>query len=229
MPHQARVALLVEDYSGERVRQTTPNWRARMATSITQLKKRLGEGTLRQLQAALEEDRFDAVAEALITYYDKLYDKHINNKTGQGNGTGTRKGKVVELTLENEVTLPSSSLETTQGTTIVSNDPQENANLLAGKVSDAAADWLRRKTRRQQRELRQYHRLKKRRLFSRFFGAGLCGAFVAFFVYKFTPLGDYLQIHKTYRHHFPTGTFANIKPMQTENKPWDTGKGRTRK
>ena len=45
----------------------------------------------------LDAGEWRQVADLLLPYYDKLYDKHIKNETGTGTGTGTRRGEIVAV------------------------------------------------------------------------------------------------------------------------------------
>ena len=64
----------------------------------SKIEKRLGADRLQQCRDALEKRDFASVADTLLSYYDKLYDKHIKNKGGTGSGSGSRAApiKVIE-------------------------------------------------------------------------------------------------------------------------------------
>lgn len=93
---ESRLDLLVEDYaSGDA--QSTGDWHERMKTSVAQLTKRFGSENVSKVIDALDAGEWRHVADLLLPYYDKLYDKHIKNETGTGTGTGTRKGIIVTV------------------------------------------------------------------------------------------------------------------------------------
>jgi tRNA 2-selenouridine synthase len=95
VPMEARLRLLVEDYSGAEALKKSPDWQEKMVESIERMIKRLGgERTKKAVDAVLTGD-MRLVAETLITYYDKLYDRHIANEGGNGSGKGERLGSIV--------------------------------------------------------------------------------------------------------------------------------------
>ena len=95
VPMEARLKLLVEDYSGVDALRKSPDWQDRVVKSINRMVKRLGgDRTKRAVEAVISGD-MRLVAETLITYYDKLYDRHIANEGGNGSGKGERSGAIV--------------------------------------------------------------------------------------------------------------------------------------
>lgn len=92
----SRLDLLVEDYASGHA-QSTSDWHERMKASVAQLTKRFGSENVSKVVDALDAREWRHVADLLLPYYDKLYDKHIKNETGTGTGTGTRKGMIVTV------------------------------------------------------------------------------------------------------------------------------------
>ena len=65
VPMEARLTLLVEDYSGDEARSFTvdgQDWKERMASSITNLTKRLGGAATQEAMRALESGDMRKVA-----------------------------------------------------------------------------------------------------------------------------------------------------------------------
>lgn len=94
----ARVRLLVEDYTSTAAQGDNPaSWLEGMQSSVRRLQKRLGGAAVQHLLQRLEEQDFEAVARALLGYYDKLYDLHVANSGGTGSGSGRRPGCVVDV------------------------------------------------------------------------------------------------------------------------------------
>ena len=103
VPMEARLRMLVEDYAGEEaVRLTGGDWADRMEESIEKMGKRLGGDRVKSCVAALRRGDVLGVAQDLVSHYDKLYDRHVANAGGTGNGTGERSGSIVEVALASD-------------------------------------------------------------------------------------------------------------------------------
>lgn len=100
VPLEARLDLLVEDYAGEAAKAQTADWGPRMEEAITRMGKRLGGDTVAALLARLVVGDVRGVALQLLSYYDKLYDKHVENASGSGRGSGARPGCLVEAAVD---------------------------------------------------------------------------------------------------------------------------------
>lgn len=94
----ARVRLLLEMYaSPEAWGEDAEAWAADMEASINRLSKRLGGGLVKDLVDKLRARDFAAVAQSLLGYYDRLYDKHVANGGGTGSGVGERPGALLDV------------------------------------------------------------------------------------------------------------------------------------
>lgn len=92
----SRLDILVQDYANSTV-QAKSMWLDGMKKSVSQLRKRFGDENVAKVIAGLDEGDWRKVADLLLPYYDKLYDKHIQNETGTGSGTGTRQGVILSI------------------------------------------------------------------------------------------------------------------------------------
>ena len=93
---KSRLDILVQDYANSDT-QEKGEWLDGMKRSVSQLRKRFGNENVEKVIETLDEGDWRAVADMLLPYYDKLYDKHIQNETGTGSGTGTRQGKILSV------------------------------------------------------------------------------------------------------------------------------------
>ena len=77
----SRLDILVEDYSAATTTaadgRSRAEWLEKMKASVAQLRKRFGDENVARVVAALDAGDWRGVAEMLIVYYDRLYDKHI--------------------------------------------------------------------------------------------------------------------------------------------------------
>jgi len=96
VPQEARLTLLVEDYASVEAQEATEAWEGKMAGAIRGMEKRLGGAKCAELLGMLEKGNVREIAEAMLAYYDKLYDRHVGNSGGTGNGAGERAGLIVE-------------------------------------------------------------------------------------------------------------------------------------
>lgn len=93
LPIEARLHLLLEDYtSAEAVALTGQDYLPRLRVSIENMSKRLGRVKTNEILKLFDDGQSRDVIFELITHYDKLYDKHVSNATGNGSGTGERAG-----------------------------------------------------------------------------------------------------------------------------------------
>ena len=97
VPMEARLQLLVEDYSGTEALSKSSDWQERIIESIERMVKRLGGDRTKAAVDAVISGNMRLVAEILIMYYDKLYDRHIANEGGNGSGKGQRSGSIVRV------------------------------------------------------------------------------------------------------------------------------------
>ena len=97
VPMEARLQLLVEDYSGTEALSKSSDWQGRIIESIERMVKRLGGDRTKAAVDAVISGNMRRVAEILITYYDKLYDRHIANEGGNGSGKGHRSSSIVRV------------------------------------------------------------------------------------------------------------------------------------
>ena len=70
--------MLVEDYASETL-IAHKDWEAYMIHCILKAQKRLGSDRTTQAMDLIKARKVDEVAELMLTYYDRLYDKHIAN------------------------------------------------------------------------------------------------------------------------------------------------------
>merc|ERR1711871_747001 len=95
---KARIRILLEDYCSLGAQGLDPEaWLQGMEASVKRLQKRLGGTLVNDLLAKLRSGDFESVARTLLDYYDKSYDKHIENGTGSGSGVGTRAGHITDV------------------------------------------------------------------------------------------------------------------------------------
>jgi len=93
-----RIKILLEDYTAESLRSEA--WKERMVESITGLKRRLGGERMLEVKELFLVEDYEGVARNMLTYYDKLYDKHIKNAGGCGSGKGQRVGRIIDINLQ---------------------------------------------------------------------------------------------------------------------------------
>ena len=97
VPHDIRLQVLCKDYAAEPL-VADPNWKALMIASIESgVGKRLGAQRVALCKEAIEKNDFSKVADCLLTYYDRLYDKHLANAGGTGTGQGLRTAPIVTV------------------------------------------------------------------------------------------------------------------------------------
>lgn len=73
MPRALRIQRLVKEYA-----QTAP--KSEFAAALIRIKKRLGDQRLREAQTALEQDDFAHAAELVLAYYDRAYEKALQQR-----------------------------------------------------------------------------------------------------------------------------------------------------
>jgi len=93
---EARVNLLLDDYTNKDARSTN-DYLPRLRASIENMSKRLGAVKTKQVLEKFDAGDASSVILDLILHYDKLYDKHVANSTGNGSGTGEREGVIVTV------------------------------------------------------------------------------------------------------------------------------------
>ena len=85
VPVEARIKLLVEEYSGAQAQGDDPaTWLEDMQTSVRRLGRKLGPERVTQLQGFLERGEFESVVRNLLQHYDHLYDYHATNGDSAG-------------------------------------------------------------------------------------------------------------------------------------------------
>jgi tRNA 2-selenouridine synthase len=97
LPMEARLHLLLEDYTSQEARALTEDYLPRLRVSIENMSKRLGGQKTKEILQLFDEGNARGVIHELIVHYDKLYDKHLKNATGNGSGSGEREGTIVSV------------------------------------------------------------------------------------------------------------------------------------
>lgn len=81
VPEGLRISNLVKDYCTAIDKASFPGeymaWETDMKNSCIRLRKRLGDERLTNILQALEDSNYALVAQTLLLYYDRLYEKHI--------------------------------------------------------------------------------------------------------------------------------------------------------
>ena len=71
-----------------------------MKQGVRSLNKRIGNAKMNQLIQHLDDENYTSFAETALTYYDGLYEKHIKNFTGSGNGVGKRNSQMIDVIVD---------------------------------------------------------------------------------------------------------------------------------
>lgn len=104
IPQAARIAVLLHDYTSVADKDGNGNpsaeWHARMSEGARTLKKRIGKLKLDSLLTNLDDRNYEAFAETALSHYDSLYDNHIQNATGSGNGAGVRAATAIDVVVD---------------------------------------------------------------------------------------------------------------------------------
>ncbi len=74
----ARIQMLVQDYASDSL-MAHEEWEAFMRYCVLKAEKRLGPDRTTQALDLVKSRKVAEVAELMLTYYDRLYDKHIAN------------------------------------------------------------------------------------------------------------------------------------------------------
>mmetsp|Transcript_17623 Transcript_17623/g.26896 ORF Transcript_17623/g.26896 Transcript_17623/m.26896 type:complete len:369 (-) Transcript_17623:32-1138(-) len=108
VPQAARIAVLLHDYTSVADKDNDGNpsleWRVRMSEGARSLTKRIGDLKLKSLLRDLENGDYAAFAATALSYYDGLYDNHIQNAGGCGNGVGVRSATAVDIIVDPSAT-----------------------------------------------------------------------------------------------------------------------------
>ena len=100
VPVFLRARNLVEDYASESLRSSPATWSVSMKECVHKLARRLGKDRYVESIKLLEEENFQAFAELLLTYYDKLYEKHIALEAHAGSQPSQRDALIVDVKVD---------------------------------------------------------------------------------------------------------------------------------
>jgi tRNA 2-selenouridine synthase len=102
IPEKARIAVLLHDYTvvakkDPMTGKLSEVWKQKMIASTKTLEKKLGKEKVNTLIKDLHQEDYAQFAKTALEYYDKLYDRHIQNSEGSGNGAGIRGATTLDV------------------------------------------------------------------------------------------------------------------------------------